>query len=130
MSTELFWLLLTVGMTGLLFWIPYILDRFATRGIMATLGYPGPETPPQSGWADRMKLAHYNAVENLVTFAPLVLIANAVGVHTAATAVACIVYFWARLAHFVLYALRVPVLRTAAFLVGWGAQVVLFVAVI
>jgi uncharacterized MAPEG superfamily protein len=129
MSTEIFWLVLTVGMTGL-FWVPYILDRFATRGIMETLDYPGPQTPPQSEWAERMKLAHENAVQNLAIFAPLVLVAQALGVHTTATATACIVYFWARLAHFVVYALRIPVVRTLAFLIGWAAQIVLFFAVV
>jgi uncharacterized MAPEG superfamily protein len=128
MGTELFWLVLTVGMTGI-FWTPYILDRFATRGIIETFGYPGPATPPQSEWATRMILAHHNAVENLVIFAPLVLAAQVLSIHTAATALACIVYFWARLAHFVVYALRIPFLRTLAFLVGWAAQVVLFVSI-
>jgi uncharacterized MAPEG superfamily protein len=116
-------------MTGL-FWIPYILDRFATRGIMATLGYPDASTPPQSDWAERMRLAHHNAVENLAVFAPLVLAGQAMGVHTSATALACITYFWARLAHFVLYSLRIPTLRTASFLIGWGAQVILFLAIV
>ena len=129
MSTELYWLTLTVGMTGL-FWVPYILDRFATRGIMSTFGYPGPGAPLQSYWAERMRLAHANAVENLVIFAPLVLIAQALNVHTGTTAAACIIYFWARLAHFVVYALKIPVVRTLAFLVGWGAQVALFLAVL
>ncbi len=129
MSTEIFWLLLTIAMTGL-FWVPYILDRFATRGIMGTLGYPNPATPPQSAWAERLRLAHFNAVENLIIFAPLVLIAQLLNVHTAATAAACIIYFWARLAHFVLYGLRVPVLRTLSFLIGWAAQIVLFFTVI
>jgi len=31
MSTELFWLVLTIAMTGLL-WVPYILDRIMVRG--------------------------------------------------------------------------------------------------
>ena len=129
MSTELFWLSLTVGMTGL-FWIPYILDRFATRGIIATLGYPDAKTPPQSDWAERMRLAHHNAVENLAIFAPLVLTTHVLGIHRGATAIACIIYFWARLAHFVLYSLRIPVLRTVSFLLGWGAQVTLFLAIV
>jgi uncharacterized MAPEG superfamily protein len=129
MSTEIYWLVLTLGMTGL-FWVPYILDRFATRGIIETLGYPGPKTPPQSDWAERMRLAHTNAVENLAIFAPLVLVAQALNIHTTVRAAACVIYFWARLAHFVLYALRVPVLRTVSFLVGWGAQVMLFFAVV
>jgi uncharacterized MAPEG superfamily protein len=129
MTIEVYWLVLTVGMTGL-FWIPYILDRFATRGLMGTLGYPDADTPPQSAWADRMRDAHYNAVENLAVFAPLVLVAQALGIHTSATASACVIYFWARLVHFLCYAFRIPVLRTIAFLVGWAAQVILFFAVI
>ena len=34
MSAELFWLVLTVAMTGL-FWVPYILDRIMARGLWA-----------------------------------------------------------------------------------------------
>jgi uncharacterized MAPEG superfamily protein len=43
--------------------------------------------------------------------------------------VACAVYFWARLAHAIVYALGIPVARTLAFAVGFGAQVVLALAV-
>ena len=75
-------------------------------------------------------MAHENAVENLVIFAPLVLVAQAIGVHTPVTATACIVYFWARLTHFVVYSLRIPFVRTLAFLIGWGAQIVLFFAIL
>ena len=32
MSKEIFWLVLTLAMTGL-FWVPYILDRIAVRGL-------------------------------------------------------------------------------------------------
>ena len=39
------------------------------------VGYPA--TPkPLAPWAQRMKAAHYNAVENLVLFAALVLVAE------------------------------------------------------
>jgi uncharacterized MAPEG superfamily protein len=128
MSAELYWLALTVAMTGLM-WVPYILDRFATRGLMGTFANPSPDLPSQSDWAIRMKAAHYNAVENLAVFAPLVLVLSVVGISTGATAAACAVYFWARLVHLVVYTLGVPVVRTLAFLVGWAAQVVLFLAI-
>lgn len=60
-------------------WIPYVLDRIAVWGLSDTVGYP--ENPrPQSPWARRMKSAHANAVENLVVFATLVLVANAMGI--------------------------------------------------
>lgn len=128
MSTELFWLTLTVAMTAL-FWIPYILDRIAVRGLMGAMDNPRPDAVPQSPWAQRTMAAHTNAVENLVVFAPLVLTAQALGISTGTTVSACIIYFWARLAHFVIYALGIPVLRTLSFAVGFIAQAMLVLAI-
>jgi hypothetical protein len=42
MSSELFWLVLTAAMTGLL-WVPYILDRIMMRGLMGAMGQSEPE---------------------------------------------------------------------------------------
>jgi uncharacterized MAPEG superfamily protein len=128
MSTELFWLMLTVAMTGL-FWVPYILDRIMVRGLMAAMANPSPKDRPQSAWAQRMMAAHLNAVENLVIFAPLVLAARALGIATAVTAFACALYFWARLAHVVVYTLGIPVLRTLSFAAGFVAEVLLVLAI-
>ena len=128
MSQELFWLTLTVGMTGIL-WVPYMLDRFATRGIMGVLGNPKPDAPPQSAWAERTKAAHYNAMENLAVFAPLVLVLQVLGISTGMTVAAAVIYFWARLVHAVTYAFGIPVIRTLAFLVGFVAQAMLFIAI-
>ncbi|HET9902963.1 MAG TPA: MAPEG family protein [Xanthobacteraceae bacterium] len=128
MSRELFWLTLTVALTGVL-WVPYILDRIQTRGLMATLGNPQEKDPPQSAWAERLMRAHVNAVENLVVFAALVLTAEALNIHSGLTAAACATYFWARLAHAVVYTLGIPVARTLAFAVGWVAQVALVLAI-
>jgi uncharacterized MAPEG superfamily protein len=128
MSKELLWLTLTVALTGLL-WIPYILDRAKVRGLWASLDNPKPGDTPQSPWAMRLYFAHSNAVENLVVFAPLVLILDSLNVSTWATVIACAVFFWARLAHAILYALGVPVLRTVAFTVGFICQVVLVLAI-
>jgi len=128
MSRELFWLTLTVALTGLL-WIPYILDRCKVRGLKATMDNPKPNDTPQSPWAMRLYFAHTNAVENLVIFAPLVLILDSLNISTAVTVLACAIFFWARLAHAILYALGVPVLRTLAFTVGFICQVVLGLAI-
>ena len=127
MTRELFWLTLTTILTGLM-WVPYILDRVMVRGLMPTLGNPKPGDTPQSAWAMRLYFAHTNAVENLVVFAILVLVLNALDVSTRVTAIACAVYFWARLAHAVVYTLGVPVLRTLAFTVGFLAQAALALA--
>lgn len=128
MSKELFWLTLTAAMTGL-FWLPYVLDRIMVRGLMGAMANPSPSAPPQSRWAERQMRAHANAVENLIVFAPLVLTANALGISTGATATACAVYFWARLAHYLVFTLGIPVARTLAFAAGFAAQAVLVLAI-
>ena len=42
---------------------------------------------------------------------------------------ACAVYFWARVAHLIVYTLGLPVFRTLAFTVGFLAQAVLALAI-
>ena len=128
MTREILWLTLTVILTGVL-WIPYILDRIMVRGVMGAMANPSRNDKPQSAWAQRLYFAHSNAVENLVVFAALVLILDTQGHSTMSTAIACAVYFWARLAHVIVYVLGVPVLRTLAFTVGFLAQVALALAV-
>jgi len=128
-SKELFWLTMTCILTGLL-WVPYILDRIKVRGLWGTLDNPSPHDKPQSPWAHRLYFAHTNAVDNLVVFAPLVLIVDALGLSSTTTAVACAVYFWARLAHAIVYAMGLPVFRTLAFFVGFLAQATLVLAVL
>jgi uncharacterized MAPEG superfamily protein len=91
---------------------------------MDTVGYPA-NPKPQSAWAQRMMKAHDNAVENLVVFAALVLAAQAADVSNAATATACIVYFWARVVHLGAYTFAIPWVRTLAFTVGFCAQATL-----
>ena len=120
MKTELVYLVYVTIFTGLL-WVPYILDRIATRGLLDAVGYP--ENPkPQSPWAQRLSKAHLNAVENLVVFAALVLSAIAAGVSNSVVAGACMVYFWARVVHALAYTFAVPWVRTLAFTVGFFAQ--------
>ena len=123
MKTELLYLTFVTVLTGLL-WVPYILDRIAVGGLADAIGYP-PHPKPQSPWARRLMRAHANAVENLVVFAALVLAAQAAGVSSAATASACVVYFWARVVHAGAYTAGVPWLRTLAFTVGFLAHATL-----
>lgn len=120
MKTELLYLTYVTALTGLL-WVPYILDRVAVRGLLDAVGYPA-DPKPQSGWAQRLMKAHANAVENLVVFATLVLVAQALGLGGGAIATASIVYFWARVVHAAAYTFGVPWVRTLAFTVGFFAQ--------
>ena len=128
MTTELGYLVLVTALTAVM-WIPYILNMIMVQGLVEAVGYP--ENPkPMAPWAQRMKAAHYNAVENLVVFAALVLVAHAAGVKSGAVATACMVYFWARVAHVTVYTFGIPWLRTLAFAVGWVCLLVIAWAIL
>ena len=128
MTVELKYLALVTALTGVI-WVPYILNVIMVRGLVDAVGYP--ENPkPLAPWASRMKKAHYNAVENLVVFAALVLVAHALNVHGEATAAACIIYFWARLIHVIVYTFAIPWVRTLAFTVGFVCQATLFLKIL
>ena len=120
MSTELMYLAWVTAFTAVM-WVPYILNMIMVRGLVDAVGYP--EDPaPLSPWAQKMKAAHANEVENLVVFAALVLIANAAGVSNETTVIASHVYFWARLVHFASYSFAIPWVRTLSFVTGFGCQ--------
>ena len=123
-AAELHWLTATILMTAA-FWIPYVVNRMVEHGLWAALKNPDPEKAPRAAWAARMAAAHTNAVENLVLFAPLVVISVLVQGSTPTTVIAATAYFIARAAHFVIYAIGLPLLRTVAFAAGWAACIVI-----
>jgi uncharacterized MAPEG superfamily protein len=90
-------------------------------GLLPTLTYQSDDTPPPA-WAARAKKVHANAIENLVPFAVLVLVAHQLDISNTATTSAAVAYFWLRLAHFITYTANVPFGRTVAFAGAWGAQ--------
>ena len=128
MTSELMSLTWVTALTAVI-WMPYILNTIAVRGIMDAVGYPA-DPKPLSGWATKMKAAHANAVENLVVFAALVLIADAASVSSATTVLACQLYFWARLVHLLAYTFAIPWVRTVAFAVGFFCQAALVLQLI
>ena len=109
--------------------IRFLILGIMVRGPAGAMKNPSRRDKPQSEWAQRLYFAHTNAVENLMIFAPLVLVLDALGHSSAATVYACAVYFWARLAYAIIYTAGIPVLRTLAFAVGFACQVVLALAV-
>ena len=122
MTTELTYLTWVIAFTAML-WMPYILNRLLVgKGLLFEVGYPDAPTV-MSPWAERLKKAHYNAVENLVVFAPLVIVAHLVGVHSELTKMATMIYLGARVAHALSYTFAIPWIRTFSFVAGWGCQV-------
>lgn len=117
MTSELMSLTWVAALTAIL-WVPYILNTIGVRGLSDAVGYPK-NPAPLAPWAQRMKAAHYNAVENLVVFAALVLVANAAGISNDTTVLACQAYFWARVVHALAYTFGIPWVRTLAFAAGF-----------
>jgi uncharacterized MAPEG superfamily protein len=128
MTTELTYLTYVTLLTAVL-WVPYILNLIMVRGLLDAVGYPA-DPKPLAAWAARMKSGHYNAVENLVVFAVLVLIVQSAGLNNSTTATACMIYFWARVAHIVAYTLAIPWVRTLGFAVGFFCQIALVVQIL
>ena len=124
LAPELYWLTLTVLMTALM-WVPYVVNRVIEQGVGRVLWDPAGTTKTKVGWAERMMRAHTYAVENLVVFAPLVLTLKLAGISNEFTVAACATYFFARLAHYLIFTLGIPLLRIPTFAVGVTAQLVL-----
>lgn len=116
------WLNINVAMTAVM-WIPYTINRIAKQGLLPAMGYKE-KLPAMSPWAQRAKKAHYNAVENLVIFAPSVLAYLVLG-GTDYKTIQCAIgfYFFGRIIHFVSYTFAIPYLRTVGFFLGWVGTV-------
>lgn len=123
MTSELMSLTWVVALSAIM-WVPYVFNAIMVRGLVDVVGYPD-NPKPLAPWAERMKKAHYNAVENLVIFAALVLMLNAVGVSNGTTVMVCNIYFWARLVHLAVYTFGIPWLRTLSFALSWVCIVTL-----
>jgi uncharacterized MAPEG superfamily protein len=121
MTTEIWWLA-AVSLATALMWIPSTLALMREQGMTTALGNRD-DLGALSPWAARAKRAHENAVHNLVLFAAVVLAAHAAGATGAATATATMVYFWARIVHYLSYAFGVIGVRTLAFAAGWVATI-------
>lgn len=120
MTPELYWLALS-AIFLLVCWFPYIVNRSLVRGPARALGNPRPDDEPHSPWADRAQRAHQNGVENLVVMATLVIVAHLAKISSSTTVLMVQLYFWARIAHYVVFTIGIPYARTLTFFLGWIA---------
>ena len=128
MTPDLTYLAWSAALTGVL-WIPYILGRFMVIGLPTADLYRDPSVPELPAWLKRCDRVHLNAVESLVPFASVVLVAHVAGLANETTALWAMVYFWARVAHAVVYWLGIPFVRTLAFAAGLIATLMIFLQI-
>tara|TARA_A100001037_G_C15126543_1_gene626472 strand:+ start:1284 stop:1649 length:366 start_codon:yes stop_codon:yes gene_type:complete len=105
----------------------YVPARIVSWGLTDVVSYP--ENPPSvPAWSARLKLAHSNLVENLIPFACLVLVAQAASVSTSLTVFGAALFFWSKVAHALLYALKVAWFRTIAHAGAVVGMALIFIA--
>ena len=125
MTIELWYLFLTTVLLTVL-WIPYIVGNVRTAGPLRPEEYVNGRNAEFPAWVRRANRAHINLVEQYGAFAGLVVIAHLTGVHDAVTVWCVIVFFWARVAHAIIYISGFSQFRarTVAFSVGFLALLV------
>jgi uncharacterized MAPEG superfamily protein len=87
------------------------------NGLMAQAGSRD-NLPEPTVLRQRLQRLSANMQENLVMFAVVVLVASAAGVSNDATATGASVFFFARVAHAIVYAAGWPVIRPLFFFAG------------
>lgn len=107
----------------------------ATVGGITQVGMPtmvgNREPAPEfSGWVGRAVRAHRNTLESLVLFAILVLAAAVTNRANAMTALGAALFFWARVAHAVIYLAGIAWLRTIAWSVSVAGLALIFLQLI
>jgi uncharacterized MAPEG superfamily protein len=128
---ELFYLLLTAMLTGSL-WIPVVIGYVKTRGPIQPADYKVAPSSPLPAWVERANRAHINAIENLVPFVAVVMVALAAGVSNRVTVTCAAIYFFSRVLHAIVHVSGFAMFRarTVLFTIGWGAFIVYAVTVL
>jgi uncharacterized MAPEG superfamily protein len=128
MTTDLLMLVWSAVLCVVLF-LPYVLSRITTWGLIDTVGYPA-NPPALPAWAQRAYRAHLNMVENLVPFTALVFVAHQVGAVNATVALGAQIFFWSRVVHAVVFIAGIPWVRTLAFTGGVVGMVIILLQIL
>ena len=128
MEPELFYLVLSVGLCGIL-WVPTVIERVIRIGLTETVGN-NLDTKDLPGWVERLKRTHRNLVDNIVIFGTLVLILQSIEKSNDTTGLAALIFFYARLIQTISHIFGIVWVRTVSFVIGWLATAVIFLVLI
>ena len=103
---------------GLVQMVLVVLFSVGARGLPWALGPRDDAGAPLGTIGARVERAFKNFLETFPIFAVAVLIAAALGKHTAMTMLGAQLYFWARVAFVPVYAAGIPVVRTLVWSVA------------
>lgn len=116
MTPELMYLLWSVILAFVFIMIPAGMG-IRENGGPAQAG-PRDDLPEPSVLRKRAMRLSTNMLENMIMFAPLVLIANAADVSNSMTIMGAQIFFFARVAHGIIYLAGWPWIRPVVWLVG------------
>ena len=123
MTTELTMLLLSVGLLMLILLIQ------ASAGILSNclIAQAGArdDLPVKKAFPARVTRLRDNMMEYLMLFAPVVLVANAIGISNDMTVLGAELFFYARLAHAVIYLAAIPLIRPLPFAIAWAGIIMI-----
>ena len=128
MTVELTMLAYSVGLLVVLILIQAAVG-IGQYGVVPLAG-PRNDLPPPKPLPARAKRVVDNHREGLTVFAPLVLIAAIAGIHTDKTVLGAELFFYARLAHAVIYLLGLPLIRPLAWAVGLAGTLLILSAIL
>jgi uncharacterized MAPEG superfamily protein len=117
---QMLWLSVCLGIVQLILAVLFSLNA---RGLAWGAGARDEPAPPLSKLGGRIERAFKNFLETFVFFAAAVLMLNALGRHTAMSALGAQIFFWSRVAYVPVYAAGIPFVRTIlwiAAIVGIG----------
>ena len=119
------WLLVATAILLPTLTIPVTFGRSRTKaGLQWGLG--NRDTPYDvEPWVARANRAHLNLLENLPTFAALILVAHAAGKAGAFTVLGAEIFFAARVAHAAVYLAGWTVIRTAVFILSLAGELLI-----
>lgn len=129
MTADVFWLVCT-ALLSLAIPAIYLTGRMQTPGGMQWAFGNRDAALKVPAWAERAQRAHANLTENLAPFAILVLAAQISGKSGSLTALGAAVFFWARVAHVLVYTAGIVGVRTLVFFVGTFGEVLILTALL
>ncbi|TVR12781.1 MAG: MAPEG family protein [Phormidium sp. GEM2.Bin31] len=119
-------LLLAIAIAAALIYLPYLLVGYARLRVGYDLAAPRAMFDRLPAYAQRATWAHQNSFETFLPFAAAALIVYITHGESATTTWAALVFLAARVLYSACYIFNVPLLRSASFVVGSLATLLLF----
>jgi uncharacterized MAPEG superfamily protein len=123
MTVELTMLILSAGLLMAILLIQASAG-ILSNGLIAQAGSRD-NLPEKNIFHARVTRLRDNMMENLLMFAPVVLVANAVGISNDMTVLGAELFFYARLAHAVIYLAAIPLIRPIPFAIAWAGIIII-----